>query len=138
MCLNLYSQVSNKFIENKGQENEKVIATLKIPGGAVFFEKNNFLYSFFNQKQIKNRHDLLLKYDEIDAHCIKAEFVKSNKNVSIQLKNQSSYYHNYYYSKRFIDNVRLYDSIIYKNLYQGIDMRMYHRNELKYDFNFCV
>ncbi|MBE50440.1 MAG: hypothetical protein CMP51_01985 [Flavobacteriales bacterium] len=134
MCLNLYSQASNKFIENKGQENEKVIATLKIPGGSVFLEKNKFLYSFFNQKQIKDQHDLLLKYDKIDAHCIKAEFVKSNENVSIQLKNKSSYYHNYYYRKKFIDNVRLYDSVIYKNLYQGIDMRMYHSNELKYDF----
>ena len=51
-----FSQTLFPFIENKGQLPAHVKSKIKLPGGAIFIEKNGFKYVFYNQHQIQNRH----------------------------------------------------------------------------------
>ena len=53
-----FSQKNYPFIENKGQLPNSVHSKVKTPGGCIFIEKGEFTYSFYNSKQLQERHDL--------------------------------------------------------------------------------
>ena len=90
------SQDNYCFIENKGQLPKSVHSKVKVPSGAIFIEKEKFIYAFYNNKQLQERHNLSRKEDWIDAHSISVSFLNSNKNSTIELFDKSSYYENYY------------------------------------------
>ena len=70
-----FSQKQFQFQENKGQLPNSVFSKVKVPGGSVFIEKGKFLYSFYNSKQLQERHDLIRKERWIDAHSFSATFL---------------------------------------------------------------
>ena len=41
----------NIFIENKGQFDDKVIAKVNLPGGALFIQEGKLYYAFYSQKK---------------------------------------------------------------------------------------
>ena len=82
------SQQDYKFSENKGQLPESVYSKVNVPGGSIFIEKNQFIYAFYDSKDLKNRHDLIESKQSIQAHSFSSEFVNSNPSANIDLKKQ--------------------------------------------------
>jgi len=129
-----FSQTEHPFIENKGQLPNSVFSKVKIPGGSIFIAKGKFLYSFYNSKQLQERHNLLRDEDWIDAHSFSANFINSNPHAEIILSEKSNYYENFYNTENWAEQVHFYKIISQKNIYNGIDLQMYFAgNNLKYD-----
>ena len=129
-----FSQTNYPFIENKGQLPNSVHSKVKTPGGSIFIEKGKFIYSFYNSKQLQERHDLTRNEDWIDAHSFSANFINSSPNTEIILSEKSNYYENFYNTKNWTEKVYFYKSVSQKNIYNGIDLQMYFSEEnLKYD-----
>jgi len=129
-----FSQENFPFIENKGQLPNSVFSKVKTPGGSVYLEKGKFIYSFYNSKQLQERHDLLRNEDWIDAHSFSANFINSNPNSEIILSEKSNYYENFYNTENWAEQVHFYKSVSQKNIYNGIDLEMsFSEENLKYD-----
>ena len=129
-----FSQENFPFIENKGQLPNSVFSKVKTPGGSVYLEKGKFIYSFYNSKQLQERHDLLRNEDWIDAHSFSANFINSNPNSEIILSEKSDYYENFYNTENWAEQVHFYKSVSQKNIYNGIDLEMsFSEENLKYD-----
>ena len=103
----------------------------KVPSGAIFIEKEKFIYAFYNNKLLQERHNLSRKEDWIDAHSISVSFLNSNKNSTIELFDKSSYYENYYNTENWAEKVSSYKTLINKNIYPGIDLKMYSSKGIK-------
>ena len=99
------SQFQFQFQENKGQLPNSVFSKVKVPGGSIFIEQGKFLYSFYNSKQVQEKHDLIRKEDWIDAHSFSATFVNSLESSEIKLSEKSNYFENFYTSKIQVDDV---------------------------------
>ena len=129
-----FSQTQFQFQENKGQLPNSVFSKIKVPGGSVFIEKGKFLYSFYNNKQLQEKHDLIRNEDWIDAHYFSAIFLNSLESSEIKLSEESDYFENFYTSEIQVENVHFYKELEQKNIYPGIDLKMYsYENNLKYD-----
>ena len=129
-----FSQKQFQFQENKGQLPSSVFSKVKVPGGSVFIEKGKFLYSFYNSKQLQERHDLIRKEHWIDAHSFSATFLNSSIESEIIFSEKSDYFENFYRSGSKIENVRFYKELEQKNIYSGIDLKIYFdESNLKYD-----
>ena len=129
-----FSQSVFPFTENKGQLPQTVFSKVKIPSGSVFIEKGKFTYSFYNGKQLQERHDLQRDENWIDAHSFSSNFINSNSNSSLILSDKSKYFENFYYKDNNAENVNFYKYLSEENIYPGIDLNMYFSdNNLKYD-----
>ena len=132
------SQAQNIFIENKGQFPENVISKTYLPSGALFIEKAKFTYTFYNGKQLKQKHDGELIKESIDAHSYSVSFLNINNNSSNELIDQSSYYENYFIGERknWATKVRSYKTHIQKDIYSGIDLFLFVVNDqLKFELH---
>lgn len=144
----LYAQHANNvaFIENKNQWNDNVIYKTEFKGGAVFFEKNTLTFVLQDREAVEkilhrkfggivgaNEKDFIVTY-----YAYKAVFKNTSPSVTYKGENPYSDYNNYYIgkdSKRWASNVKKYESITYKNLYDGIHLKYYEQNTtLKYEF----
>ena len=133
----LFSQTTHPFIENKGQLPDGVISKINVPSGSIFIEKSSLVYSFYNNKQVSEQHNLRKQKQSIDAHAYKVSFIGSNNKSSYSFSGRSSYYENFYLSNKkfWAKRVGFYKSFSQQNVYSGIDMNMYMENGLlKYDF----
>ena len=129
-----FSQTQFQFQENKGQLPNSVFSKVKVPGGSIFIEKGKFLYSFYNSKQVQEKHDLIRNEDWIDAHSFSATFLNSLESSEIKLSEESDYFENFYTSEIQVEDVHFYKELEQKNIYPGIDLKMYsYENNLKYD-----
>ena len=129
-----FSQETYPFIENKGQLPTKVLSKVKVPSGAIFIEKGKFTYTFYNGRKLTEIHDLKTNDHQIEAHSFTSEFLNKNKNIEVILEEESEYFENFYIKNNFINNVHFHKNVIQKNIYNGIDLKMYYsKNNLKYD-----
>ncbi|MGB1039594.1 MAG: SBBP repeat-containing protein [Flavobacteriales bacterium] len=74
---------------------------------------------------------------EYSIHQIDVDFFNSNKNIEVLSKNKCEDYINYYNVSNSdgITNVPLFNSVTYKNVYNGIDIDFYgNNNGFEYDF----
>ncbi len=71
------------------------------------------------------------------SHFYKVEFLNSSEEVEIQGDKAMDTYNNYFIgndSSKWKSNCKIYQAVIYKNLYPNIDLRYYtENNQLKYD-----
>ena len=129
-----FSQTQFRFQENKGQLPNSVFSKVKVPGGSIFIEKGEILYSFYNSKQLQERHDLIRNENWIDAHSFSATFLNSLESSEMKLSEKSNYFENFYTSETQVEGVDFYKELEQKNIYPGIDLKMYfYENSLKYD-----
>ncbi len=137
-----------RFIENKNQWDNNILFKTQAHGGVLFLEKNLFtvvledvevknrLLAYKNSPEIRariNLNDSIIKY-----HAYKMQFVNSNSNVLIKPENSFPDYENYFIgndSKKWASNVLSYQTVVYNNLYNGINLTVYSKDyHLKYDF----
>ena len=124
------------FIENKGQFPSNVIAKKKIPGGALFVEQGKFLFSFYDQIQLKNHHNRSLLSDNIKFHAYSLSFKNRAEKIPSFFLEKKDYIENYYIGlkENWASHASAYGQILQKNIYEGIDLKIYSiEGTLKYD-----
>jgi len=138
------------FIENKGQWPEDVLFLTKLGDLDVWITKYGINYTITKMKfpnDFNERFLISKEYDKIHnilentvivGHRVLLKFIDINQNIIPQGVNKLSYYHNYFIgndTSKHKTNVALYNEIIIKNIYEGIDIRYYFdRGHLRYDF----
>ncbi len=143
---------SVQFIENKGQWDKAILYRAEIQNGYLFITKSGLEYVFYDGDQVAHKHpgeepeaDLKARsYDPaehktnmLNMHAIGLEFVNASDDIVIAGDKKLEAYFNYYIGNdpsNWAEHVQVYEEINYKEIYPGIDMRIYSdRGNLKYD-----
>ncbi len=127
-----------RFIENKNQWDPSIVYRAKLVPGYIDFEKDKFKFVFFNQDLHEISHHRLVSDTVLSGHVFNLQFINANPNVTFESKNAASNYSNYFIGNdesNWASEVREYDSIVYKNLYVGIDMLIHgEKDQMIYDY----
>ena len=148
------------FIENKGQikdQNGKVNNnakyTLNTPGLNVVIRNNGFSYDVYTKEKKKSSHiqephyldtkrkvpseDILYKFHRIDI-----DFLNTSRSLRIYGTEEVIHHYNYFdeTSKYGITHVKSFKKIIYKNLYNHIDLEFFVPldKEEPVEYNFII
>ncbi len=156
-------QTEAAFIENKGQvvdQNEKanikVLYVLPLKGMNVQLTKNGFGYDTYipDEKQSlsyrksgrKSFFDRLTKSEKkqiptfFKFHRVDIEFEGANPNPQITAGDACSDYFNYITVTNETVHVKRYKKLVYKNLYNGIDLELIAgiKHDIPFEYNFIV
>ncbi len=128
------------FKENKGQWNSKVLFKTNLLDGAMFLERQGITYHFVDKSYIRESHtnkNYVLP-NSIHGHVVKVNFVGAKKNPQIFRSRIAPHYENYFVgndSSKWASNVRIYNEVIYSEMYPNIDFKIYEKStNMKYDF----
>jgi len=157
LCISNYAQKTLhkccsgeiSFIENKNQWDNPIKYKTELSGTSIFFENDGFTFAFEDFNAVRE----LMKYkvadeDErkklpvpnplINYHAYKMRFINANPNVGIEASDPHFDYVNYYIGddkSKWASEVKKYNQINYKNLYNNIDLKVFEKDHLlKYDF----
>ena len=144
------------FVENKGQWHERVKYKGEFPGGAFFLEQQGFTVllhhpedldaAFGHHHQIPGKTktpkgklvDKPANKNVVRSHAYTVRFRGANTQAAITPEKPLQSYNNYFIGNdpaAWATGVKLYQAILYKSVYPGIDVRYYSENgRLKYDF----
>lgn len=128
-----------KFEENKGQWDERVLYKADLRGGRLFLERSVLTYAFYSASAVEEAHhqprERLSKID-IPCHAFKVRFDGASQ-AQVLGENRMEEISNYYIGddpSKWGSNVQNYRGIQYRDLYPGIDLRLYSSSiNLKYD-----
>lgn len=131
------------FIENKGQWDKHVSFFSREKKQYTWLLGNgNLLLDFFkltkfeNKKQIYNENNKYIN-DSIKGHRVLLDWIHGSEKLIFTKINKQQAYYNYLIgnnSEKYATEVNLYEEIVGKDLYKGIDIRYYFSNSnLRYD-----
>ncbi len=133
-----------KFTENKKQWENNILFRAQLDGGFLFLEKNSFTYNFYDSETLRRNHiqkekDLnKQKYEPIRSHAFRVTYAGANVNPQIEKKQTTPDYCNFFIGNdknKWASDVKNFKEIIYKNLYNGIDLQLLGmQNSMKYNF----
>jgi uncharacterized protein (TIGR02145 family) len=152
---------NNFFIENKGQiinqnnkPNPACLYLLNMPGMNVQLRHSGWSYDLYSATgswplavvSENPTFDSVSKSQRPEVrsyafHRIDFDLIGFNPNYDVITSDPSSDYLNYYTTGtpvKGITSVRSYRSVIYKNIYQGIDIEFIAEPERGYKYNFIV
>lgn len=135
-----HGDIKFPFVENKGQWDDRISFNVTLPSGNLFLEKRGFTYHLMDRSYIKSLHTLNPKIipDSVQSHGLFVEFQEANEAVEFIKHNESAHYYNYLIGpqSKHVKNVRGYQKVTYKELYEGIDLAVYLTpyDYLKYDY----
>ena len=132
------------FIENKGQWQENIFFKMELNNGSLFFEDQALTY-FMRDAQAHedccgreehNHNNLHAK--EVTYFAYQAKWLGANFNSAKSGNNPRSDYRNYILGNdpsKWTSHVQLYKHLVYKNIYDGIDVEFYGvEQDLKYNW----
>ena len=137
-----------RFIENKGQWNDEIDFQAQVPGGRVGVSANGFRVVLLDMEAAEHQHmaghghvSELTGHDDaegVNGHYFQINLLGANTNSRPRAEGPLTGYHNYFLGNdpcRWASNARGFNSVVYSDVYEGIDMRVSSvgRN-LKYDF----
>jgi len=133
------------FTENKGQWNDNVLFRANANGATMWFTEDGATYQF--TRSIPNDdittddpmdHTRYQESNGFESIAIKASFVGANSNPQVIGTNVMEYKCNYFIGNdpnEWHTDVLNYESIIYEEIYSGIDLKYYGNGiEMEYDF----
>ncbi len=122
-------EIPVSFIENRGQWNNDILYMSALPGGYVWLCADGVHYEYI-RNQAEDNADQALRITMI--------FPGANPNPLIVPQEKSDHSSNFLMGpdrSKWKTDVPSYNSILYKNIYPGIDVRFYSRDrKLEYDF----
>ncbi|UCG62910.1 MAG: SBBP repeat-containing protein [Candidatus Zixiibacteriota bacterium] len=130
------------FTENVGQWDSHIRFKTGSMDATAWFADDGTYYQF-SREIIENKHPDAMKTpvrESIDFEClmIKASFIGTSAALKIVGEEMLDYKCNYFLGNdqtRWQTNVPNYSSILYRNIYNGINLRYYgNGSELEYDF----
>ena len=154
----LFAQL--EFIENKGQWNSKIKFRSDFPTGSFYLEKNSFTVDLHNLSDLLSISDFHhglpigsttptnasknsiplpqnLPSVTVRSHAYTVTFLGGNTNTIIPDKSIPTA-NNYFIGSdksKWASNCKIYQAVLYQNVYPNIDVRYYVENDkLKYDF----
>ena len=134
-----------RFEENRNQWESQVKYKVEFVNGSLFLEKDKFTYAFLNGKDMERFYHSQhagkqpgIESPLVNAHAFKVNFLSSNPNTYLAASNPFTDYRNYFIGNdpsKWASNVLSYKEVVYNNLYDNIDMKLYgYEDHLKYDF----
>jgi hypothetical protein len=137
-----------KFIQNKGQWNEDIDFQALVPGGRLGVSASGFSVQLLDMEKMEEQHHTSHgaiseatgqpAIEPIDGHYFQINLVGANQQAKFTLGTPLDSYYNYFLgndSCRWATNALTYESILYQDVYEGIDFRVSSRGiDLKYDF----
>ena len=122
------------FVKNLGQLEESVHSKIDLVNGALFLEEKALTFNFVDATYFSHNHDNVNFSDSLSAHAYRWQFLKSNK-PTIYYSDSLLGTINYFNNGNKISNLKKYQRVSYKELYDGIDYTIYTYDEgLKYDW----
>mgnify|MGYP000082494726 CR=1 FL=1 len=128
------------FKQNKGQWNSNILFKTNLAEGAMFLERQGITYHFQDKSWIRESHGKknIPKPETIHGHVVRVSFNGSNPNSTIIQDRKAPHYENYFIGNdrsKWASNVGIYNQVIYKNMYNNIDFKIYEsQTNMKYDF----
>jgi len=131
------------FIQNKGQWHQNALYKAELKGGFLYLEQNRFTFDLYDTKKLEqlshnhNADSRSLLSNTLNWHSYYVDFVGSNKNSKLIKKDSTFAYFNYFLGNdksKWASDVRGFKQITYENIYNGIDLKIYSNDDLKYDF----
>ena len=134
------------FAENKGQWPESVCFRSLFRGGAIYFERGCVTYNMQDRGQVEEI--MARKFGGpvdkpldpmLDMYAYRVHFEGCREAVEISGSGLHPEYHNYYIGNdpaHWAAHVRLYDTLCYHRLYDGIDLTYcFSKSSYKYEFH---
>ncbi len=137
-----------RFIENKMQWPEGVDFGARIAGGTMLLQSEGFRYYFLDQQKLEQLHEMghsgltngssEHRDDIVEGTAIQVSFPGANPFAKAIPGRRLKAYYNYFIGNdttSWASRAAAYESVRYKELYQGIDLSVYSSGDnLKYDF----
>jgi PKD repeat protein len=136
-----------RFVQNKGQWNDRIDFQAQVPGGRLGVSASGFSVLLLDmealeKRHLENHHSMINEFNgestPINAHYFQINLLGSNQHSNPIVETPLDGYDNYFLgnnSHRWASKALAYASILYKNVYDGIDFRVSSiGNNLKYDF----
>lgn len=137
---------SVKFIRNEGQWDTSVLFKADIQGGYLLVKRTGIQYVFFDTKALMTLHAGGLTDEKggrkapgpIRGHAFEMNFMDANPSPAIETASKSATVYNYFIGNdqsKWRGNVSAYDEIYLKDVYPGIDFKLYSSGQsLKYEY----
>ncbi|RAW02211.1 DUF7948 domain-containing protein [Pseudochryseolinea flava] len=139
---------SLRFIQNKGQWNPDIDFQAQVPGGRLGVSPKGFSIQLLDVEEMEHRHldshnhSAINEFDghaePIQGHYFQINLIGSNVQAKPVLEKPLDGHHNYFLGsdqRRWATHALAYASILYKDVYDGIDFRVSSLGQnLKYDF----
>jgi len=124
-----YGRLPLFFIQNYGQLDKKVKYYAKASNSAMYFTEEGVYVSLIKQKGKKDT--------KTEAKLIRPSFLGGNPNPEIIAERRLEGKVNYFIGndpKKWNTDIPTYSSVLYKEVYKGIDIRFYgNQKQLEYD-----
>ena len=144
LCSMAHAQTPVRFIENKNQWPANFDLVSRIPGGQMAISAGTFQYFFLDGAKLDALHHgshapdaWSAGDDDVRGHAVFVEFAGADPDITPEPFGQLPEYFNYYLGSdpaRWASRVRAYKGVLYNNLYEGIDLKVYASGEnVKYD-----
>ncbi|UCE64937.1 MAG: carboxypeptidase regulatory-like domain-containing protein [Candidatus Zixiibacteriota bacterium] len=142
------STVPVSFTQNNGQFGAKTLFKAEAGGGVFYFCRDEIASVLLRstdepldlniQDDAQGFNNLGKTLYKCEGLLIKTRFIDSNNETEIIGVDRLSHDNNYFYGNdpaKWVTDVPSFTSIVYKDIYAGIDLRYYGRGQtLKYDF----
>ncbi len=151
---------SLRFTRNDGQWDKNVLYRAALPGGFLFVKKQSLQYVFYDTRAVAGQHAHATPADAsgppartaaqappalpasdpgtIRAHGFEVQFGGAGGRAEIQASGETPERRNYFLGddrSAWAANVPSFEQILYRNLYPGIDLRLFaHNGTAKYEF----
>lgn len=133
-----------RFFQNKGQWNSDLLYRAEFPGGFLFLRQNSLVYVLYDAGSL-NHHPAAINSGTarqanpktINAHGVEVAFEGSSKGTLTPLQPGTSKanYISGTNRKSWTNDVATFGEVVYKNLYPGIDFRIFaYQATIKYEF----
>ena len=126
------------FSENLGQWEEQVLFRSQMRATTLFVERDCFTFVVQHPDNASLHHPR--RADDSDrhrTHAYRIRFEGSNA-TKVEGTERETWYENYFYGNdpsRWVSKAGVFQSVVYHDLYNGIDMKVYAAsNAMKYDF----
>lgn len=144
-CSVAHAQPSVHFIQNKNQWPSEFDYVSRIPGGEMAIGAGIFRYFFIDRGKLDALHHQSHEPDassamdqDVRGHAVFVELAGANFASTPKAFGRSQQYYNYYLGSdpdRWASHVRAYEGMLYEELYQDIDLKVYASGQnVKYDF----
>ena len=143
LIVNAQDEEALQFVQNKGQFDSMVLFRVQLNSGYVFLEQSTITFKLFNEQEYQNAHRHL-QYDTfksdpiIHGQVFQYKFLNSQKSTEIKGRLPFKERFNYFLGNdkgKWASNVPLFQDVVYKNIYEGIDLKVYSKyGQLKYEW----
>ncbi len=128
-----YGKLPLSFMRNDGQMDERVEFYERGNGHSTFFTNEGVYLELFNSRGDTNKSKIVHSKSEI----IKLVPIGGNKDVKVSAQDMLSGKINYLKGndpEKWRKNIPTYKSVVYEDVYDGIDMKFYGNNlQMEYD-----